>query len=321
MKKNLEIFYLLLLIFLGVNIVSSQETKVKIQFNVFEENGDFFSGLKAQDIQILQNKKPLQVSSLELKTDNSLEVIIMIDASASQERTLPNEKKIAEYFIDNVLKKERDRVAIAKFSGSISIEQDFTNDFSRTKEQVKKIEFEPPAGYIGGGIVAGSKPPAKNSADFAKGSTSIWDSIKQIIQTVSKIETTNSRRAVILISDGVNTFGDVKLKEAIEASIKYQIPIYAVGIGDKDYGGIDRKTLEKLTEQTNGVLIVPEGKSEKMLQQLKKLEQGLRSTYEITFEPSTVNSKDSLQEVKIEVINPELRKRKLQILQPKGFFK
>ena len=67
----------------------------------------------------------------------------------------------------------------------------------------------------------------------------------------------DSRRVVILISDGVNTFGESKFKEVIFSSLKYQVPIYAVGIGDDFYDGVDKKTLKKLTEQTSGVLILP----------------------------------------------------------------
>jgi hypothetical protein len=57
-----------------------------------------------------------------------------------------------------------------------------------------------------------------------------------------------------------------------------------------------------------------------MPQEIKKLEQGLRSIYEITFVPSIINSNTRLQEAEIELINSELRKQKLKILQPKGFF-
>lgn len=316
-------FTLNLLIFLlifTVNIVSAQDAEVKMQFGVLTENGSFFEGLKSSDIRLRQGKKELPTISLEAKTEKPLEVYIMIDTSISQERMLPSEIKAAAFFIDNVLKNGRDKVAIVSFSGELVSEQDLTGDLAKAKEQLGKIEIVLPPGYVGGGVIASSTRPPKNSPAARAGSTSIWDSIKQISETSAKTGRNDARRAIILISDGMNTFGEAKLKEAINASIKNQIPIYAVGIGDEFYGGVDKSTLKKLTGQSNGVLIVPKKDLENLPQQIKKMENGLRSMYEITFAADDNAPKDSLREVEIEIINPELRKQKLQIVQPQGFF-
>lgn len=318
MKNNFTLFFFLLFFIFAANLSLAQEPIIKVQFGVLGENGNFFTELKASDIQILQGKKSLQSSSLELKTDIPLEIVIMIDASVSQERMIPNEQKIAEYFIDNVLKHGKDKIAIAKFASGVSFEQDLTDDFTKAKAQLGKIEFEKPTGYIGGGTVVGS--PSTKPAAVATGSTSIWDSIKLILEAFAKIKTNNSRRAIILISDGANTFGESKLNEAIEASIKTKIPIYAIGIGEEYYGGVDKKTLKKLTEQTSGVLIIPKKKLQDLPQEIERIEQSLRSFYEITFSPDSAGSKDLMQEMEIDIIKSELRKQKLQIIQPKGFF-
>lgn len=314
--KN-KIIYFLLLLNLAAFGVFAQQTAVKFQFGVFSENGNFFGRLKVSDIQIVQDKKSLQAASFELKTENPLEIVIMIDASASQERTLPDEKRAAAYFINDILKKGKDKVAIVKFTGKFSFVQDLTDDLAKAQAELKKIEFEPPKGYIGGGIMV--SVPNKKSDDFKTGTTSIWDSVKQISDAFLQIKSNNAQRAIILITDGVNTFGETKLKEAIESSIKTQIPVYAIGIGDEYYGGVDKKTLKKLAEQTGGLLIVAKQKLEDFPVQAKTFEQGLRSVYEVTFSPGPTNSKN-LQEIDVQIINPELRKQKLQIVQPNGFF-
>lgn len=310
-----KIIAFLMFINLAVCGVFAQETSVKFQFGVFEETGNFFTNLKKSDIQIIRDKKPLQMNGFELKTNNSLEVVFLIDTSASQERTLPDEKKIAEYFIDNVLKKEKDKVSFFSFSGNLTLEQDLTNDFVKAKEQLGKIKFVPPTGYLGGGVVVGT-PPVNNST----GSTSIWDSIRQVVEMFATFKPNDSRKVIIVISDGVNTYGKSKVEQAVEESIKAGIPIYAVGIGDEFYGGVDRKNLNRLTEQTNGIAVFPKKKQEDLAEQIKKIEQGLRSFYEVSFSINSANLKDKLQELKLEIINADLRKQNLQITQPKGFY-
>jgi Ca-activated chloride channel family protein len=318
MKYKLILVFLLMLVFMA-KMASAQETTADMQFGVFDESGNFYANLKSSDIQILQNKKSVSPTSFNLKTNIPLEIIIMIDVSMSQERTLPDEKKLAEYFIQNILRKDKDKVAIVSFTGKLGLEQDLTGDFAKATDALKKIEFIPPFGYVGSGNVAGP-PVEKNSAAATMGASSIWDSVRQSSESLAKIKSTDTRKAIILISDGVNTLGDSKIKDVVETSIKTGIPVYAVGIGDDYYGGVDKKTLKKVTEQTNGVLIIPNSKLENMPQEIKKLEQGLRSIYEITFVPSIINSNTRLQEAEIELINSELRKQKLKILQPKGFF-
>ena len=294
--------------FAGI-FVSAQEAKMP--FGVFDENGNFFGQLKTTDIRLLQLKKSAQVISVEPKFANALEIIIMIDASASQEAVIPQEREAAIAFIKDVLDKDKDKVAVVKFSGAVLLEQDLTNEFSKAIEKIKQIDFELPSDFNRGTNPDKSVP--------IKGSTSIWDSINQVLQSFAKIKS-DSRKAILLISDGTNTSGEAKLKETINLALKSRIPIFAIGIGDDEFGGADKKTLQKLTEQTNGAAIFKKKKPEDLLPQIKTLATSLRSFYEITFTPISTNSKESLQEVKIEIINPDLRKRKFQILQPKGFF-
>ena len=88
-----KIICLLLLIILTAFGIFAQQKTSKIQFGVFDESDNFFTNLKVADVQITQDKKPLQLSSFELKSDIPLEVIFLIDASASQEKTISDEKK------------------------------------------------------------------------------------------------------------------------------------------------------------------------------------------------------------------------------------
>jgi VWFA-related protein len=307
--------FLLFTILSLANFGFSQETKSKFQFDVLDDNGNFIKDLKTSDVQV----SGIKDLSVNLLSDRTLEIMVMIDASASQEKMIPFEKKAAQTFVSDFLKPEKDKIAIVSFTGEVRLVQDLTNDFQKAKEQIEKIKFIPPSGYIGGGIVVGQPPPI-NKKQALSGSTSIWDSLKQVLEAFSKIQDNGSQRAVILISDGVNTFGETKLKEAIEFSIKTRIPVYAIGIGDDYYEGVDKKTLKKITEETGGISVIPKKKLEDFSQLLNVIEQSLRSDYELTFAQNSSIPKDKLQEIKIEIVNPELRKQKLQIIQPKGFF-
>ena len=300
--------FLLAVGFLFQNISAQQQT-AKINFSVVDKDGNFVAGLKNSDFKISSNKKNLEVNSLLESSEKPLELMILIDASASQENMIPFEKQIAESLINNVLINGKDKVGIVKFSDKAVLIQDLTGDFSEAKTKLKAIEFEPPAGYVGGGIMIGSR----NANSDMSGSTSIWDSLKKVIEGFSKMKKDDSRRIVFLISDGVNTLGQNKLKETIDVSVENQIPIYAFGIGDENYDGVDKNTLNKITEETGGILILPKKKLADLPEKTAILKGSLRSYYEAEIQADLGNK----QKIRIEIINQELLKRKVKTIQLK----
>lgn len=305
----------LLAVFL-VGVISGQEAAGSISFGVLDKNNSFYDGLKPADLRLSINKRPSPITALTVKAAGPLEVLILIDASASQERTLPDERKAAELFIDSVLEKGRDKVAIAKFSGNISLVQDITDNFEEAKAQVRKIEFEPPPGFLLGGVIVGTRMPTKDQ--MAIGSTSIFDSVSKGSEALAAAKS-DARKAVLLISDGVNTYGESKISGVIKDAIGNRVPVYSVGIGDELYKGVDRKTLRKLSEGTGGISVVPGKKLADLGPLLKKIGECLRAEYKVTFVPSTPGEKGELQEIEIEIVNPELQKLNLQIVRPKGY--
>ena len=91
--KNKPVLFILL-VFLLNGLVFAQESKIKRQFGVLTEDGGFFADLKAADIEARGYKN----LSVELFTDNELEITFMIDSSLSQERVLPQAKTVAQAF-------------------------------------------------------------------------------------------------------------------------------------------------------------------------------------------------------------------------------
>ncbi len=318
MKIIGNVIFLLLFVCLSSVLAFGQDSKVTISFSILDETKTFFADLKKEDIRISQNGKPAEIQTLEKSIDQPIEIMVMIDASASQERTLPNEKKIAEMLIDSILKKDRDKVGVVKFAGEVSLVADLTNDFPNAKDNINKIKIKLPSGSIGGGVVVGL-PPNSGSKQKNAGATSMWNSVKQVLEAFGVVKSKTSRQPILLISDGVNTLGDTTIDEAIQSAIKNRIPIFSFGIGDFSYEGVDHASLSKLSEPTCGKAYFSL-KEKDIGAAFKEIDQILRSSYQINFVTDTVKQKEKLQNAKIEIVNPELRKRKLQIIQPQGFF-
>ena len=96
--------------------------------------------------------------------------------------------------------------------------------------------------------------------------------------------------------------------------------VYAVGIGDDaNFEGIKKSSLRKIAEQTGGRAYFPRSNSE-LQGSFSQIEQELRSQYLVAYSPSNKSRDGSYRKVEIEIVNPDLRKQKLQLNYRQGYF-
>ena len=128
-----------------------------------------------------------------------------------------------------------------------------------------------------------------------------------------------TRRAIILLSDGKNTYGSKKLDDAVQAALKAEAVIYSVGVGDNFYGGIDEGALRKISERTGGRAFFPRDESE-LRQAFVQIQIEMRSQYLIAYEPSNLKKDGSYRKVEVQLINPDLSRQKVKLTHRQGYF-
>ena len=292
---------------------------VNLLFTAQDNNRKLLTTLKKEDIRIIEDGTPQQIFTFQRQVDLPLSLAILIDVSASQERTLPDEKQAAKAFLQNVVRPEKDEVSVVSFTGESTLEQGMTSNLGRLSRAIDRVQFVPPSGYIGGGVLAGGTAPASGTAQMLAGSTAIWDSIWITADEVLGESPEKTRRAIILLTDGVNTSGNKKLDDAVEAALKAEAVIYAIGIGDNFYDGVDKGALRKISERTGGTAFFPE--SEMALRQaFDEIQVQMRSQYLIAYEPTNLKRDGSYRKVEIQVANPELVRQKVKVTHRQGYF-
>ncbi len=292
---------------------------VNVLFTAQDRNRRLLTDLKQSDVKLIEDGQPQEITAFAKQVDLPLSLAILIDTSASQERTLPEEKAAAKSFLQSVIRPEKDEVSIVSFTGETTLEQGMTNNLGRLNRAVDRVEFVPPSGYIGGGVVAGGTPPISSTNQMTQGSTAIWDAIWVTGEEVLKPSPDKTRRAIILLTDGVNTYGSKKLDDAVQAALKSEAVIYAVGIGDNFYDGVDKGVLNKISERTGGHAFFPRDESE-LRKAFTQIQIEMRSQYLIAYEPSNQKRDGSYRKIEIQVVNPELSKQKVTLTHRNGYF-
>jgi len=235
-------------------------------FTAADKHKRFISNLKREDVRILEDGVPQEIFTFQQNIDLPLSLAILIDTSRSEERTLPEEKAAAQAFLEAVMRANKDEAAVVSFTGEATLEQGLTGSVANLRRAIARVEYVPPSGLIGGGVVVGglprTTPPISDTQQALAASTAIWDAVWTTSNEILRDTAEHNRRAVILLTDGSDTSSQMSIQEAINSAVKVDALVYAIGIGDRYNFGIDEGSLKKIANATGGRAYFPRDEGE-----------------------------------------------------------
>src|SRR5229473_3648989 len=265
-------------------VVRVETNLTNILFTAADKQKRFVSSLKREDIRVFEDGVPQEIFTFQQNIDLPLSLAILIDCSGSEERTLPEEKAAARSFLESIMRPAKDEAAVVSFTGEVTLEQGLTGNVARLRRAIDQVEFVPPSGYIGGGVVVGGTPPISGTQQTLAGSTAIWDAIWATSNELLTESAEHTRRAIILLTDGEDTISQVKMHEAIERAEKADALLYAIGIGDRYSFGINEGALKKITEGTGGRAYFPRNERD-LRDAFAQIQRDLREQYLVAYSP------------------------------------
>jgi Ca-activated chloride channel family protein len=325
---RLSLSLIMIVMLLGLLSVSAQSQQsssgnsgaVNLFFTVTDKTGRAVTSLRREDIRVLEDGQPQAIAGFTPQTDKPLAIVVMLDMSVSQEKIIPIAKRVSRDMVDTVVRSGKDNVGVITFTGEAKLEQELTGNLDEVRQAIERVKFEPPKGYVKGvGKIVVGLPPRRDPAQTLQGSTAIWDAVEFASEKINLRASSDTRRIIILFTDGNDTSSRLKLNEAAESAIKESVAVYSIGIGDEYYGGTSEGDLRKISERTGGRAYFP--KKVKDLQSVfEEIKQELRSQYLVSYSATGGKPGDKLRKIKIELVNPELRKQGLQLSYQQGYF-
>jgi VWFA-related protein len=301
------------------DVIRVESELTNLPLTVTDKDRRFVTTLRAEDLRVLEDGVPQTLFTFQRETDRPLAIAFLIDVSGSQEVTLPDEKAAARLFIENVIKSNRDQIAIVPFTGSAYLEQELTRDVLKVYQTLQRVEIALPA-YIGSGRpLSGIPTGPRLPATPPEGTTAIWDAVALTSNNVLAKSTGVRRRAIILLTDGYDTTSRLSSKVAVDRALAAETVIYAIGIGDSKALGVDRGPLKSLAERTGGRAFFPDKKFD-LNAAFAEIEQELRTQYLIAYSSTNKKRDGAYRKITIEITNPELRQQKLELRHRPGYF-
>jgi Ca-activated chloride channel homolog len=251
-----------------LRVQDEQEVAVRLVLlpaSVEDKKGRIVTGLSAGDFRLTDERVPQQIKYFSVESDEPVSIAFVLDVSGSMRQSgkIDAAKEAVRFFVDQL--RAQDRFALICFADDqVSWVTEFTSDRERFLERLMVQE-----GY---------------------GQTALNDAVAAIPKLVD--ESTKGRKAIVLITDGVDNASKLTVEQSVATARKVEVPIFTVGFSTlpwedrkkaKDLG-FNMAVLQLFADQTGGAMFVVQDPDE-MKEAIAHISTELRHQYLIGYSP------------------------------------
>jgi VWFA-related protein len=269
---------------------------VNILCTVRNKSGGLIGNLDKSDFKIYEDGKEQEIKNFTRETDLPLTIGLLVDTSKSQERLIDIEKRAAYQFFSKVLR-QKDEAFLMQFGAEAELLQDSTNSPRLLQKGLDELRLSVPLG----GLHPGPVPTMQNQAG-----TILYDAT--YLAANEKLRGEVGRKAIVLITDGVDTGSKISRDKSIEAAQKADSIIYSIYYVDRAaYGGFGtfgggggEGELRRMSSETGGQVFKVE-KNHTLDDIFQEIQDEMRSQYAITYQPPNPKRDGSYHKIDIKV--------------------
>jgi Ca-activated chloride channel family protein len=288
------VLFLVALLLINVVVVVAQDDDVirtntdlvVLNVTVTDKAGQYVKALKASDFKVFEDGvevKPDMLANFSVQ-ESPYAAVVLLDSSGSMEERFSLARSAAIRFLDGL--RAEDVAAVYRFDSKVERVQEFSGGRDLA-----------PIAY----------------AIKAKGMTTLNDAIVEAAKTLA--ERPETRRAIIVLSDGMDTHSRASSDKAVEAALAVGASIFAVDMASLEVGGAGARqsatSLKGFAEKTGGRFISTPG-GPALRDAFTGIADELGHQYTISYHPLNRkrDGKWRTLEVKVKRENVEVRTRK-----------
>jgi VWFA-related protein len=272
---------------------------VNLLASVRDKRGGLISNLNKGDFTVTEDGKAQTIKYFTRETDLPLTIGLLVDVSRSQETLIESEKQASLQFFSEVLRK-KDMAFLISFGEEAELEQDFTNTIRLLNRALNGLRISGPAGGLHPGPVPTVGQPR---------GTVLFDAV--YLAAKEKLQSEVGRKAIVLMTDGVDQGSRLKVGDAVEAAQRADAVVYGIYYFDpRAYGGFfghpSDSDLQRMANETGGHVFKVDRKRT-LSDVFKELQDEMRSQYAIGYTPTNEARDGGYRRVEVRVNNKELK--------------
>jgi len=217
------------------NTITRRVQVVNVPVTVLDKRGYPVIDLSEKDFEVYENGKRQTITYFRREPLPPLRIGLVLDTSNSMRPQMPFEKDAASDFVYRMLEQRgsKNKIFLMTFDSQASLVQDFTSDPDLLQDKIRSLK--------------------------AGGGKAIYDAIYNACKSkmLSAGPPEDTRRILILVSDGVDVQSQHTMEEAISMSHRAETVIYAIQNAAYGFTNAGDKYLARLTEETGGTAFYP----------------------------------------------------------------
>jgi len=259
------------------NIISVDSSLVLLNATILDNSGKHVAGLQRKQFKILENGAPQEISFFASE-ETPFAAVLLIDTSGSMEERVSMARSAAIRFLDGL--RSNDSAAIYRFDSKVVLVQQFS----------------------------GSRDIDEKIFDLkANGMTVLNDAIFHAADELAKRP--EKRRAIVVLSDGQDTFSGRSADRALKAALAADASIYTIDMSAMDNAGSQRMqnqaVLKNFAEKTGGRFISTPGGAA-MRDAFKNIVDELGVQYTFGYQPLNTKKDGKWRVIELVVSRPNL---------------
>lgn len=275
---------------------------VNLFFSVRDRKGAYVSTLGRDDFTVFEDGKPQEIRFFSRETDQPLTLGLLVDVSRSQEALIEVERSASSRFFQRVLR-QKDMSFLISFGVDAELLQDYTGSPQLLARALDRLRLN--AG-VSGMSPTGSPLPLPGGGRGTVLYDAVWLASKE------KLRGEVGRKALIVITDGVDVGSRVKLQEAIEEAQRADAIVYVILFEDPrytswQYGGVSGEgAMRRLADETGG-RVFRVSRRESLDDIYDTVQTELRSQYSAAYAPANQARDGSFRRIEVRTKNRDYR--------------
>jgi Ca-activated chloride channel family protein len=268
---------------------------VTVGFSVRDGAGHLVPDLPQEDFEVFEDGAPQKIAFFAHSADVPLDLGLVVDFSGSQAEFIKEHHKDLDTFLKKALS-QQDRAFLVCFGNHIRLAQDFTGAHKDIIEALHHFEKD------GGGGLLEFAPGERRTAG-----TAFYDAIYYSIEK-RLAASENSRKALIVFSDGEDNSSGHHMLEAVESAQTNDVLLFPIRYTeDLKHGPIARnrygtEVMARVAKETGGVDF--DGRGKNLSLSFAEIGEELHSSYRLAYHSSNAQSDDTFRKVRIRVKEP-----------------
>ena len=205
------------------------------------KKGAIVRDLTQDQFELKDQDRPQTIRYFAHETDLPLTLGLLVDTSMSQRRVLGEERDASASFLDQVLRVDKDQAFIIHFDHEVELLQDLTSSRQKLQAAIALLQTpqraqadngdspDPGQGQGGGSGGRGGR------GGYGGGGTMLYDAVYLASNDVTAKQ--SGRKALIVLSDGVDRGSKKTLASAIEAAQRADTLVYSILFADEEGSG------------------------------------------------------------------------------------